>query len=970
MRLRKLLAAGPGGAGRSHLRWPAVAWSVAAVLALAPSGVLAQETTTDDRQVIEEIVVVGSLITRRVVYEGSAPVQTLDAGLFESSGAAQPADMLKSLTANTGSYIATQQNSLQGSSQFNLRGLGLSSTLTLINGRRAGLAPVANDVGHGFFDINTLPLGMIERVEILRDGASATYGSQAVAGVANIVTRKGFQGLEFFGGYRSATNTAYDAGFASGFGLPQGHVNLYGAWHAQDENFRTDFDWMIPRAVDPDGDGDIVDGSFDSGRGSPGSFRRVMTAPDGRYFPFQVGGVNAPHSPDPDCRAGGGYPSDSLCRLDFTDQRTMIAAEQRAQLFTEAEFQLSERLTVLSEVGHSFNKIGDRVGNMLLVNGNVEGTNEIFVPASHPFNFWTDPDGDGTLTHVAPADWIPGVHEAVPLGYLGRPLGAEASGHNAGHEKRRFNNLRALLGAEAALPGDWTGTFHIVHSRSRLRVNADRHWEAKEFSRVVAEGLWNPFGTRLTAPDLVTPKTVADDGLAPSLTGKRAGNDAGTLRQFESVREESAKSTMEVVEFVASGDLMEWRGQPLSVAAGAQYRHLHYSRQPDPLDAIAAGPRDVPEFPVAADQHVWAAFAEGLTYFGHRTELQVALRHESYDRAGSTTDPKVSALFAATDWLSLRASWGTSFQAPSVFQAAGNTASRTLTDPFRFDARGVGRCTVDPSGAILERGDNFASPTVLRGALLQPQTADMANFGVLFRPLDSTALSVDYWAIDYRNVIAQGRSFQAILEDDCRDDGMPNDPRVSRDPSGQIVRVTTDYENIAVVQAQGLDMNAYWDVETPGGHLRIGADATLLTRYDVGNAGGDLSDQLGTRNDTNGFGPTPELRFNLSLAGSWGAHDARLTLRYIDSYKNDEVPTLPEISSWTTLDLNYGYSFAGPANGETTISLGAINLTDEDPPPLPSGRTGAQRYNLRPGYDGFVHDIRGRVMYARVNWRK
>lgn len=277
---------------------------------------------------------------------------------------------------------------------------------------------------------------------------------------------------------------------------------------------------------------------------------------------------------------------------------------------------------------------------------------------------------------------------------------------------------------------------------------------------------------------------------------------------------------------------------------------------------------------------------------------------------------------------------------------------------------------MDPSGTILERGDNFASPTVLRGALLQPQTADMANFGVLFRPLDNTALSVDYWAIDYRNVIAQGRSFQAILEDDCRDDGMPNDPRVSRDPSGQIVRVTTDYENIAVVQAQGLDMNAYWDVETPGGHLRIGADATLLTRYDVGNAGGDLSDQLGTRNDTNGFGPTPELRFNLSLAGSWGAHDVRLTLRYIDSYKNDEVATLPEISSWTTLDLNYGYSLAGPANGETTISLGAINLTDEDPPPLPSGRTGAQRYNLRPGYDGFVHDIRGRVLYARLSWRK
>ena len=86
--------------------------------------------------------------------------------------------------------------------------MGLSSTLTLINGRRAGFAPVSNDVGQSFFDINTLPVLMIESVEILRDGASATYGSQAVAGVANIVTRKGFTGLEISGGYRAASNRA------------------------------------------------------------------------------------------------------------------------------------------------------------------------------------------------------------------------------------------------------------------------------------------------------------------------------------------------------------------------------------------------------------------------------------------------------------------------------------------------------------------------------------------------------------------------------------------------------------------------------------------------------------------------------------------------------------------------------------------------------------------------------------------
>ena len=773
-------------------------------------------------------------------------MQTLDAALFESVGAAQPVDVLASLTANTGSFLATQQNYLQGVAQFSLRGVGLSSTLTLINGRRAGVAPVSNDVGQSFFDINTLPVLLIERVEILRDGASATYGSQAVAGVANVVTRKGFTGQEITGGYREASNRAHDLGFAAGLEMPRGHVCLYGAWLKQNENFRTDFDWMISRAIDPDGDGDIVEGSFDSGRGSPGSFRRAVANPNGSHSPFQVGGIDTPRFPDPDCRAGGGYPSDSLCRMDFSDQRTMIAAEQRAQFFTEAEFVLVGGLTLFSEIGYSFNEVRD--------------------------------------------------------------------------------------------------------------------WVAAEFAQVVAEGLWNPFGTRLVAPDLVTPKTVAEDGLAPALAGRRAANDPETLRQFESDRIETAKSVQEVLELVFTGDLFEWRGQPVSLAAGAHYRQLQYSQQPDPLNVSGDGPQEIREFPKAADQHVWAVVAESLTYFGDRAEQQLAARHERYDQAGGSTDPNIAAQWFANDWLSLRASWGTSFQAPS------NTSSRTITDPFRFDGQGVGQCSVDPAGGIVNRGDNFNSVTVLRGGGLRPQTARSANFGLLLQPLDNAAVSLDYWSLDYRNVIAQRRSFQAIVDDDCRDDGRPNDPRVQRDSSGQLSVVTTDYENVGAVRSQGLDVNAYYDFESSVGDIRVSADATLLTRFDVDSSGQGFSDQLGNRNDTNGFAPTPELRFNLGVSWRRGRQAASLTMRYVDSYKNDEVASLPRIAAWTTLDANYSYVLDNRPGGEITLFLGARNLTDKDPPPLPSGREGVHHYNLRPGFDGFVHDIKGRTLYVRFRW--
>ena len=931
---------------------------------------LAQDTDSkaNNGPAIEEVVVVGSLIRRREVYEGRAPVQTLAAALFESVGAAQGVDILPSLTANTGSYLATQQNYLQGVAQFSLRGVGLSSTLTLINGRRAGFAPVSNDVGQSFFDINTLPVLMIERVEILRDGASATYGSQAVAGVANIVTRKGFTGLELAGGYRDATNRAYDLGFASGFETARGHIGLYGAWYEQDENFRTEFDWMIPRAIDPDGDGDIVEGSFDSGRGSPGSFRRAVAKADGTYSPYQVGGLDTPRFPDADCRAGGGYPSGPLCRMDFSDQRTMIAAERRAQLFADAEFHFDGARTLFGEIGYSVNKVTDRVGNMLLFRGNVERTNEFFVPANHPFNFWTDPDGDGLLTYVAPTDWNPELHEAVPLGYFGRPLGAEAAGENSGDELRRFDGLRVMVGFETDLPGGWTGEGYLMRARTSLDVSSERHWIATEFARAVVEGRWNPFGTRLVMPDLATPKTVADDALDPTLAGRRAANDWATQATFESLRTENACSLQDVAEFVATGEVFSGLARPVTLATGAQYRELEYRYRPDPLNAAGEGPQQIREFPRDAGQRVWAVFAESLVYLGDRAELQLAARHERYDQAGGSTDPKIAGQFAVNDRLSLRASWGTSFQAPSVFQAAGNTSSRTLTDPFRFDGQGVGRCTVDASGSIINRGDNFAVATVLRGGGLSPQSARSTNAGLLFTPFDNSAVSVDYWTLDYRDVIAQGQSFQSIVDDDCRDDGRPDDARIERDSSGQLSVVSTEYENVGAVRTAGLDVNARYDLDTPAGAFGISGDATLLTRFDVNAGGQGFVDRLGSRNDTNGFAPNPELRLNVILGWRRGRHEASVAVRYVDAYSNDEVASLPEIASWTTLDVNYAH-FVDLFGGEATFYVGARNLTDRDPPPLPSGREGVHRHNLRPGFDGFVHDIKGRTVYVRFRLR-
>jgi len=140
---------------------------------------------TDSANVREDIVVAtGSVIRSRAKdFETPSPVQTIDESTFDQTGAIQIQDVFKGITANSGSELFGDVSTRQGTSQFSLRGLGVGSTLTLINGRRAGLAPVANATGALFSDVNQYPTNMIKNVEVLTDGASATYGSEAVAGL-------------------------------------------------------------------------------------------------------------------------------------------------------------------------------------------------------------------------------------------------------------------------------------------------------------------------------------------------------------------------------------------------------------------------------------------------------------------------------------------------------------------------------------------------------------------------------------------------------------------------------------------------------------------------------------------------------------------------------------------------------------------------------------------------------------------
>jgi iron complex outermembrane receptor protein len=925
--------------------------------------VLAQEDA------VEEIVVTGSHI-RRTEYEGRAPIQIVDAEAIELIGAAQPVEVLKELSVNSGSQFVNETNDRAGVSQFNIRNLGLGSTLTLINGKRGGVAAVADATGTDFVDINQFPLAMIQRIEVLTNGASATYGSQAVAGVANIITRKGFEGLEISGGYAASEIDSWHLNLAAGAQFDRGGFNIYMTYYEQDEKNRTEFDWLDSRL---NGAGDQRRSSFLSGTGSPGSYERATLNADG----VAASVPDAVRQPDPDCEAAGGVIADPVvgssntCRYNFADQVSVISEEERAQVFTEFDWEFSDSVKYYAEASFSSNQIFRDNGGQLLSNDTAEGGGTTILPG-HPFNFFIEcsqidagnnciADDGASLVWIGAENWDPAIHTGATLRSIHRPLGPDVTNTALTVQSiREVDYTRIMQGLEIDLPGDWFVDVSYMWAKAQRTQNTPNGIRSDLYAQLVRDGAWNPFGTRTSDPGLPSPKGPADTQNCFNIDfgGCVAGNSDAVQGQWRGRSLDHATASEKVVDLVASGELFETGFGTVSAAIGGQFRDVEYIFVPDPLSSAREGAEDSIESRVRGRQDVTAFFAEVVLPIFDVAELQLAVRNEDYGDGVSTTDPKVSFEWGVTDNIGVRGSWGTSFQAPTVRQQAQSTSSRFISDPA--SATGPGGSFVCTDTGVT----NNISVIVEGAPGLTPQEAENFNLGVVFQT-DNFRASIDYFNFE--------NTGQPILADD----------RVIRDATGQVREVRSQFVNIGAVETDGFDVNADYTMDIGAGSLNLDFGATYVNKFDVDEDGDGVfeSDGAGNRNleISDSFQTMPELRGNFGATYFTGNHVGRLGLNYIDSYKNDEGRDR-EIDSWTTLDVMYAYTFSGLiGEGDTTLSIGANNLLDEDPPGLlvnkPDG-TPEERFNAdgsynrnlynRPGYDDRAgHDLRGRIVYVR-----
>ena len=896
---------------------------IAMALLLVATG-LPTVGAAQDNVEVEEVVITGSNIRRRGDYENPNPVQTVGMEEISNTGAVRVQDIFKGITANSGSQTSNRQNALQGVSQFSLRGLGIGSTLTLVNGRRAGLSPVSDSSGGFFTDSNAFPVNMIENIEVLTDGASATYGSEAVAGVVNIITRKNFEGFELTAEARDSTHGSSQLGAAFGKAFDNGHFSTFINYYTQDGNFRSEID--VIREADADNT-DGIGAVFSSGTGSPDRIDLAELGTDGLYN--RVSGTTINDTCVDPSRGS------SNCRYPFIDQRRIIAEEDRFQIFSQFDMDLSDRLSIDAEMSFSRNEIRDGIGGAVL-RGSVNQPHHggFFVSADNPYNYIVE-DGAGGISQATDAqrDLIDaGTLAAADVIVRQRPLGRAYDGANADDITTIFDNMRVSAGLDYELGDSWVLHSNYTWSNNSFSRQQPRDYSGPLFQKAITDGKWNPFSSAL-----LDPTGVGKDGSSTN------ANTAEDLALFALVSNDSGEISQQVLETIVSGETgWELDGGAVAVAVGAQYREIEFKFTPDGrkqagTDGRATKVDAIPE----TTQDVYALFVESDLPISDAWNVMLAARYEDYGgNIGSTFDPKISTKYNISDRLALRASWGTSFQAPTIQHQFGAVGSAGISDPD------------DPTGG------QFNVDILVSGADdLTPTEATNFNIGLIWQT-DDLQLSVDYWDYDYENLITlAGGDPQAIVTAIYNAaGGNPDTQSVASLPGlsyerddGQPDSVESMFTNQGSVMASGFDIKGLYNVDA----FTFDASATYITNYESDTFAGldGKGDLLGSRNFNNGLGSTPDVKVNGGVTWSNDNHMVNVSVRYITDYTDDQA--MLTIDSQTTLDARYSYMFSGAGSSEYTLTLGAVNIFNEDPPTIDD----------RPLFDNEVHDPRGRQVY-------
>jgi len=838
-------------------------------------GLPAQETGVrpeeDEPEQFMELVRVTGYHVKRVDTEGPAPVISFDGLELEEAGITTLEEAARYLTINV--PLNYRNGDAVGGSFFDLRGIGTGATLTLVNGLR--IAPYAQAEAP-VVDINSIPVSAIERIEILKDGASPIYGADAIAGVVNIILKSDYDGIEASAGYEVSEYGDAEgllADLVAGRSSERGSVLFSLSYYRRDPVPQRDRDWLS------DADYTALGGpNLRSGRSSPGSLLRYDTF---MWEPDPACGTDPLQTNIGDSLWGPDF--GTACRYNYHHAAGLLTGIERWGATVSGRYRLSPRLSFFGDFFYS-----DLEGENNQAPAPVQGSAQVptftgmpYVPADHPNN----PFGvDGELAY--------------------RPLDLGA---------RTFvtqtDAWRLVLGLEGAWGGwDWRasvlGSENGVDTVYLNMVRQSRLQLALLGMGGEGGNLWyNPFGFEpQNSPEI-------QDWLT---TNSLATNTS---------REKSAELLVERF----FGDLP---GGPIGLAVGIQYRDQSLDQWAD--ENLRSGDLAGGEvgLPVNGDREIFSAYAEFSLPLTAALEAQLAARYERYSDFGSTSNPKVALRWQPLDALMLRGSWSTSFLAPTFFQlhAPPTDWLYFLKDTVRCGYTGL----PEDCGRREYPGVDQGNPD------LGPEEGESWFAGLVWEPefLPGSQLQLDFWKFMHTERIAWYHP-QAVL--DAGDDfGIRREPDEPDGTPGRITSVTATMVNSEEFQTRGIDTTLLYGWETASAgyfkaslmHTYVDEYLWMVSRY--GDEGVNYAGKIA-------YQPIPKHRFNLNFNWGLGFHSAAANLHYMGEFEypegvwvdGEETEQPWIVSDRTILGLQYSYEFERLKGGR--LRLGCTNCTGAVP---------------------------------------
>lgn len=902
-----------------------------AMVSSLPLGALAQETAPTQR-----VEVTGSAI-KRIDGETALPVQVISREEINKAGLTTASEILSRISASAnnltdGVSIGTGGfRDQMGFNGANLRGMGVSSTLVLLNGRRlANFASPGDSVG---VDLNNIPAAAIQRVEILLDGASALYGSDAIGGVINFITRRDYQGVEvnaLVGNTQEGGAGKRSASVAGGWGdFSKDGFNVFGVLDLQSTSRL-----------------DTSQRKFISDLKIPERLPHLLS---GVPFPanLRLSGLQFDHLESQGFQVNGELISErtinlqgAACNPPFSlPLKDGIAGPQACTYDYMRELELYPKTQKASLFGRGVLDVGG--GHQLFAELALTRSNSFYVGTPNRANFEID------------YRKIPGLENTGLDSLLGEDdtanfVTVRARLTEAGKRTSELvsNGQRMVIGASGTL-AQWD--YEVGLNRSVNKVS-DRDYQGYLIESKVIEGIDSG------AINLFGPSSAA------GLTAWENAQFRGEVRR--------ATGTMTSLDVKGSRDLMKMSGGNLALAVGAELRResQDYHQSPElAADSILGESSQGPDADFRRSRNVSAVWTELSAPLSKELELQLAARHERYQVTGSATSPKLGLRYVPSKEVLLRASVGAGFRAPSMtdlYRPVAVGVSATLADPV---------CMAENDNDLTYCADLWETRTFSNPAL-KPEKSKQFSLGAVFEPNSQFSMSVDYWNIEKRDLIStlgedvilgNLAKYESLVHRYNEDEGLEGCDYDESDST--ICFIELNKQNRGRQKLSGLDIGLNLrGLKTSVGTFgaRLNGTLTLTSKKQLGDGDPYVSD-LGKFVN---YGVVQRWRHTLSLDWEHGAWGATLSNNFLSGYEdqNNAIDTntgdVVENNRVKAYSL-WNVSGSWEASKGLVLRAGVQNLFDTAPP------FSNQAYHFISGYDPSYTDPRGRYFYVSAQYR-